>query len=55
MGWSERYGFSGSVVVITGGAGVLCSTMAIALGDCGAKVVILDIAEELTNRLAKEW
>jgi len=54
MEWSTRYEFSGKVVVITGGAGVLCSTLARALGDCGAKIVILDIVEEVTNRLAAE-
>lgn len=54
MKWSGCYDFSGRVAVLTGGAGVLCSTLARALGDCGAKVVILDIVEEVTNRLAAE-
>jgi NAD(P)-dependent dehydrogenase (short-subunit alcohol dehydrogenase family) len=34
------------VAVISGGAGILCSEIAEALGECGAKVAILDISEE---------
>ncbi|MFO7957316.1 MAG: SDR family oxidoreductase [Candidatus Brocadiia bacterium] len=37
---------SGRVAAVTGGGGVLCSTMARALGRCGASVAILDIVEE---------
>jgi NAD(P)-dependent dehydrogenase (short-subunit alcohol dehydrogenase family) len=54
MKWSDRYNFSGKVVVLTGGAGVLCSAMAKAFGNCGAKVAILDIAEKAANKMAKE-
>lgn len=38
--------FSGKVAVITGGGGVLCSTIAEGLARQGAKCVILDIAED---------
>ena len=34
------------VVVITGGAGVICSCFAEALGHCGAKVALLDLNRE---------
>ncbi|MFG6384331.1 MAG: SDR family oxidoreductase [Lachnospiraceae bacterium] len=36
----------GKVAVITGAGGVLCSTMAHALADCGASVALLDLNEE---------
>ena len=31
------------VVVITGAGGVICSTLAKAVGACGAKVALLDL------------
>ena len=34
------------VIVITGGGGVLCGAMAQSLGGAGAKVAVLDLAEE---------
>ena len=37
---------TGKVAVITGGAGVLCSSFAEALAACGAKVAILDRNKE---------
>ncbi len=45
---------SSEVVVITGGGGVLCSTMAKAVARCGAKVAILDINESAAENLSKE-
>lgn len=54
MKWADCYDLSGKVAVLTGGAGVLCSTIARALGDCGAQIVILDIAEEAANKLSGE-
>jgi len=45
---------SGQVVAITGGAGVLCGTMARALAGRGAAVAILDVAEEAAKGLADE-
>ena len=34
------------VIVITGAGGVLCSTMAIALAEAGAKVALLDRSDK---------
>ena len=41
------YDFSGRTAVVTGGAGVLCSEMAVTLARFGANVVILDRVKEL--------
>ena len=46
--------FSGKVVVITGAGGVLCSTMARAFAQSGAKVAALDLNEEAVKKLAEE-
>lgn len=46
MNSSQIFNIKGKVVVISGGAGVLCSEMAKAIGEHGAKVVILDLSEE---------
>jgi NAD(P)-dependent dehydrogenase (short-subunit alcohol dehydrogenase family) len=35
------YDFSEKVVVVVGGTGVLCGAMAVALGECNAKVAVL--------------
>ena len=42
----------GKTAVVTGGGGVLCSTMAQALAACGAKVAILDLREENAKKVA---
>lgn len=42
------------VVVVTGGAGVLCSTFSKALARCGAKIAILDIKKEQADEVAEE-
>jgi NAD(P)-dependent dehydrogenase (short-subunit alcohol dehydrogenase family) len=42
----KSFDLEGKVAVISGGAGILCSEIAEALGECGAKVAILDISEE---------
>lgn len=44
--------FSGKVVVITGGGGVLCSTMAAALAKEGAKIAVLDLRAENAEGVA---
>lgn len=49
----KNYDLEGKVVVLTGGAGVLCSEMAKAIGECGAKLAILDISEEAIKALGK--
>jgi NAD(P)-dependent dehydrogenase (short-subunit alcohol dehydrogenase family) len=45
---------SGKVVVITGGAGVLCSAFAKALAKSGAKVAILDLRKDAAEKVAAE-
>ena len=42
------------VVVVTGGGGVLCGSMAEALAKAGAKVAVLDLMEEAANRVAAQ-
>ena len=39
---------------MTGGGGILCSTMAKALAGCGAKVAILDLKQESAQKVADE-
>lgn len=46
--------FTGKVVVVTGAGGVLCSTMAKAFAQAGAKVAALDLNEEAVLKLADE-
>lgn len=46
--------FSDKVAVVTGGAGVLCAMFAKALAACGAKVAILDLAEDKAQLVADE-
>lgn len=46
--------FKDKVVVITGGAGVLCSVFTKALASAGAKVAILGLHLEKTEKLAQE-
>lgn len=42
----QRFDLEGRTIVITGGGGVLCGTMADALGTMGVKVAVLDISLE---------
>lgn len=46
--------FSNKVVVITGAGGVLCSTMARAFAQAGAKVAALDLNGQAVRRLSEE-
>ena len=46
--------FTGKVVVITGGAGVLCKSLCRSLAAEGSKIAILDINYEAANNLASE-
>lgn len=39
----ELFGLEGKVAVVTGGGGVLCGTMSLALGRVGVKVAVLDL------------
>ncbi len=51
---TNQYDFKGRVVVVTGGAGILCGEMACALVGCNAKVAIIDHAPERAERLAAQ-
>jgi NAD(P)-dependent dehydrogenase (short-subunit alcohol dehydrogenase family) len=42
------------VIAITGGGGILCSTMAKALAEDGAKVAVLDLSNDAATRVANE-
>ena len=46
--------FSNKVAVVTGGAGVLCAMFAKAVASCGAKVAILDLAEDKAQLVSDE-
>ena len=49
-----RVNLTNRVAVITGGGGILCSVMAKALAECGAKVAILDLKPEQAQKCASE-
>ena len=49
----DLFDISGQVAVITGGGGVLCSTMAKALAARGVKVAVLDIIEAAAQKVAE--
>jgi NAD(P)-dependent dehydrogenase (short-subunit alcohol dehydrogenase family) len=42
------------VAVVTGGGGILCSMMAKALAECGAKVAVLDLKPEFAQKVVDE-
>lgn len=44
----------GSVAVVTGGGGILCRTMCLALAAHGVKVAVLDISAEAAQRVVDE-
>ncbi len=48
----DLFSVKGKVVAITGGGGVLCSTMAKAFGERGAKVAVMDIMEPVAKTVA---
>jgi NAD(P)-dependent dehydrogenase (short-subunit alcohol dehydrogenase family) len=47
-----RVNLDGKTAAVTGGGGVLCSTMAEALAECGAAVAVLDLRQEAAERVA---
>ena len=49
-----RIDLKDQVAVVTGGGGILCSVMADALAQCGAKVAILDLKLEFAQRAADQ-
>lgn len=51
---NNGHDFTNKVIVVTGGAGVLCSYFCKALAEAGAKVCILDLHVEKANELASE-
>ncbi len=50
----ELFDIKGKVIVITGGGGVLCGTMAKALGKTDAKIAVLDLIEAAATKIADE-
>ena len=54
MGTDNLFDFSGKVAAITGGGGVLCGTMARALGQRGARVVVLDLSLQAAEKVAAD-
>ena len=42
------------IIAITGGGGVLCGTMARALGEAGAKIAVLDLNASAAEKIADE-
>jgi NAD(P)-dependent dehydrogenase (short-subunit alcohol dehydrogenase family) len=51
---NELFDVNGKVIVITGGGGVLCGTMATVLAQAGAKIAVLDIDEVAAAEVADE-
>jgi NAD(P)-dependent dehydrogenase (short-subunit alcohol dehydrogenase family) len=45
---------SGKTAVVTGGGGILCSTFAKVLAQCGAQVAVLDLRKEAADKVAEE-
>jgi NAD(P)-dependent dehydrogenase (short-subunit alcohol dehydrogenase family) len=54
MDLENPYDLSGKVAVVTGGTGVLCSVLARALGECGAKVAVLGRDMDKADRIVGE-
>ena len=50
----KLFNIKGKVIAITGGGGVLCGTMAKALGEAGAKIAVLDLIETAAEKIADE-
>jgi len=51
---AKMFDVSGKVIAITGGGGILCSGMAEALGQAGARVAVLDLREDAAEVVAKK-
>jgi NAD(P)-dependent dehydrogenase (short-subunit alcohol dehydrogenase family) len=47
-----RVDLQDKTVVITGGGGILCGSMAMAVAECGAKVAVLDLRKEAADKVA---
>ncbi|UCE48592.1 MAG: SDR family oxidoreductase [Phycisphaerales bacterium] len=48
----ELFDIKDKTIVITGGGGVLCGTMAPALAKAGAKIAVLDLLEDAATKIA---
>ena len=48
------FDLTGKVAAVTGAGGVLCSQMAKALAQAGAKVAVMDLSEEAAKKVADE-
>jgi NAD(P)-dependent dehydrogenase (short-subunit alcohol dehydrogenase family) len=51
---NRLFNVQGKVIVITGGGGILCSTMAKGLAKAGAKVAVLDLMLDAAKKVADE-
>ncbi len=51
---SMEKNLGGKVAVVTGGGGILCGSMAKALGEYGVKVAVLDLNEQAAQKVADE-
>ena len=49
---SNLFDLKDKTIVITGGGGVLCGTMALKLAEAGAKVAVLDLLEAAAAKVA---
>lgn len=50
----KLFGLEGKVAVVTGGGGVLCGAMSLALGRTGVKVAVLDLFIESAQRVVDQ-
>jgi len=50
----DLFDLSGKVIAITGAGGVLCGTIAKALARAGAKIAVLDLAEQAARKVAEQ-
>jgi NAD(P)-dependent dehydrogenase (short-subunit alcohol dehydrogenase family) len=51
---NELFSVKDKVIAITGAGGVLCSTMARSLAAAGAKIAVMDLAEDAAKKVADE-
>ena len=51
---NELFGLEGKVAVVTGGGGVLCGAMSLALGCVGVKVAVLDLFLEAAQKIVDQ-
>jgi len=51
---NELFNVESKVIAITGGGGVLCSAIAKALAEAGAKIAVLDLMEDAAKKVADD-